>query len=203
MKIVEQLHSGLNAGVTRHWRYTKEMFDIKPEYLMTVAVADALSEGYDDIHGLDIQIRLECPTRQIAYQLVSDAVGLKQWFAIKKDVKINRKGRADILATADKTSHLVELKGFDPSKAQIEKELVRIQEFFALNAGQNTLRAGHIVFPSLVTCRGRLEKYGRTLLTDPALTFEVVCRKHETDEDPEDGMPVYFTNSLSVSRADA
>jgi hypothetical protein len=203
MQIVERLHAGLSAGVTRHWRYTKEMFDIKPEYLMTIAVADALSEGYDGISELDVQIRLECSTRQIAYQLVSDAAGLKQWFAIKKDVKINRKGRADILATADKASHLVELKGFDPSKAQIEKELVRIQEFFALNAGQNTLRAGHIVFPSLVSCQGRLEKYGRTLLTDLALTCEVVCRKHETDEDPEDGMPVYFTNTLSVSRADA
>lgn len=203
MKIVEQLHAGLDAGVTRHWRYTKEMFDIKPEYLMTIAVADALSEGYDGINGIDVHIKLECPTRQIAYQLVTEAAGLKRWFAVKKDVKISRKGRADIVSSANGKSHVVELKGFDPSKAQIEKELLRIQELFALNAGANSLLAAHVAFPSLVTCQKRLEKYGRTLLTDPNLKFEVHCKKQETDEDPEDGMPVYFTNSLSVSRVDA
>lgn len=203
MNIVEQLHAGLDAGVDRHWRYTKEMFDIKPEYLMTIAVADALSAGYDGIDGMDVQIKLECPTREIAYQLVTAAAGLTQWFAVKKDMKISRKGRADILSSANGKSHIVELKGFDPSKAQIEKELLRIQELFALNGGANSLVAAHVVFPSLVSCQKRLEKYGRTLLSGSKLKFEVHCKKQETDEDPEDGMPVYFTNSLSVSRVDA
>lgn len=203
MNIIDQLHAGLNAGVNRHWRYTKEMFDVKPEYLMTVAVADALSNGYNDVDGLEVQIRLECRTRDIAYQLVTEAAGLPQWFTVKKSLRIRRKGRADIVASANKRSHVVELKGFDPSKVQIEKELLRMQDLFALNGGVNSLFSAHIVFPSLVTCQKRLEKYGRTLLTGPGLKFEVDCRKQETNEDPEDGMPYYFTNSLSVSRVDA
>ena len=63
MNIVDRLHSGLDAGVTRHWLYTKELLNIKPEYLMTVAV--------------------------------NDAVSLKQWFNIKKDIGISRKGKVD------------------------------------------------------------------------------------------------------------
>lgn len=200
MKMVDQLHAGIDAGIKRHWRYTKEMFNVKPEYLMTIAVADALSNGYDGIDGIEVQIRLEYPTKHIAYQLVADATSLKQWLLVKKDVKIERKGRADILATAHKKSQLVELKGFDPSKAQIEKELVRIQEFFMLNSGDNALVAGHIVFPSLISCEERLHKYGSSLLKVPNLKFEVACRLQKTDEDPENGMPAYFTNSLSVTR---
>lgn len=203
MKLIDQLHSGLDAGVTRHWRYTKEVFDIKPEYLMTVAVADALTEGYDGIDGIDVQIRLECPTRNIAYQLVTDAVGLKRWFDIKKDVKIRRSGRVDIVSTANKRCHLVELKGFDPSKAQIEKELVRIQQCFALNDGVNSMQGGHVVFPSLTHCEKRLKKYGNTLLTDKTLKFEVVCREQKTQEDPQDGIPCYYTNSISITRVGA
>jgi hypothetical protein len=78
--------------------------------------------------------------------------------------------------------------------------MVRIQEFFALNGGGNALLAGHIVFPSLVSCQKRLNKYGQKLLNDPFLSYAVSCRRQETNEDPEDGMPVYFTNSLSITR---
>jgi hypothetical protein len=206
MKIVEKLHVGLVHGVTRHWRYTKETFGVKPEYLMTISVADALSEGYDDVHGLDVLIRLEYPTNRIAYQLVKDFEGLNKWFECKKkDVKIARAGRVDILTTAKKQSQLVEIKGFDPSKAQIEKELTRILELFALNAGRNALVAAHLVFPSQVDCQKRIEGYGNSLMTEmaePSLQIQVLCKKHETNEDPEYGMPVYFTNTLSIVRVD-
>ncbi len=46
MNIEEQMLTGLKAGVDRHWRYTKELLHIKPEYLLTVAVADALTDGF-------------------------------------------------------------------------------------------------------------------------------------------------------------
>jgi hypothetical protein len=202
MSIVDRLHEGLTDAVDRHWRYTKEMFDIKPEYLMTVAVADALSNGYDSVSGADVQIRLECRTRAIGYQIVTDKADLGQWFEVKKgfDGKVKRKGRADVLVSANKASHLVELKGFDPNKIQIEKEIVRIEQLFALNGGANGLVAGHIVFPSQTSCQRRLEKYGKTLLKEPSLTFKVECREHEGEDDPEDGMTRYFTNSLSIVR---
>jgi hypothetical protein len=202
MSVIDKLHEGLTAAVDRHWRYTKEMFNIRPEYLMTIAVADALSDGYENISGADVQIRLECGTRTIGYQIVTDRVGLSPWWAVKKDFKrsVSRRGRADILATADKESHLVELKGFDPNKIQIEKELVRIEELFALNGGVNGLVGGHIVFPSLTNSKKRLTKYGKTLIKDPMLTYSVECREHDAEDDPQDGMTRYFTNSLSIIR---
>lgn len=58
MKFVDRVLEGLEKGVDRHWRYTKEMFNIKPEYLLTIAVADALADGYDNISGIDVQVRL-------------------------------------------------------------------------------------------------------------------------------------------------
>ena len=203
MTIIDQLHSGLDAGVERYWRYTKELFNIKPEYLMTVAVADALTNGYDGASGIDIEIRLETPTRTVAYAIVTQAVGLKSWFSVKKEIKINRKGKIDIFSTLDSKSHAIELKGFDPSKPEIVKELVRIQEFLLLNSGKNSLVAGHVVFPSLRSYEKKLKKYGQLLFTDSVLTYDVSSRKQETGEDPDDGIPVYFTNSISVKRADA
>ena len=80
MKIEEQLLTGLKAGVDRHWRYTKELLHIKPEYLLTVAVADALTDGFGNFHGLDIQIRLEEPTKSVLFDLVTGSGGLKKWF---------------------------------------------------------------------------------------------------------------------------
>ncbi|MEJ1126433.1 hypothetical protein V9L20_02580 [Variovorax sp. CCNWLW225] len=202
MPLIDQLHSGLDAGVKRHWRYAKEMFDIKPEYLMTIAVADALSDGYDNVNGLDVEIRLERPTHKAVYQVLEGFVTNKQWFAIRKDAvgSILRKGKVDVIATAAKQIHLVELKGFDPAKGQIKKEIERFQDFFGLNKGTNAVRGGHVVFPSKTSCEKRLKVYGSTLIMDPALTFEVICRKQVTGEDSQDGIPAYFTNSISITR---
>ncbi len=54
MKIEDRLVAGLKAGVDRHWRYTKELLHIKPEYVLTVAVADALTDGFGNFDGQDI-----------------------------------------------------------------------------------------------------------------------------------------------------
>lgn len=204
MDIIDRLHIGLESGIIQHWRYTKELLKIKPEYLLTVAVADSLTNGYDSVCGLDTEIRLEMSTRSVAYALITEGVGLKRWFEINKDLNIGRKGRVDILATANRKSHLIELKGFDPNKPQISKELVRIQDYLALNSGDNSLLAGHVVFPSHRSYENLLTKYERELeLGADGLTCEIVSRRHETQEDPEDGIPVYYTNSISISRVDA
>ena len=45
MEIHDRISQGIQHGVNRHWRYTKNLLQIKPEYLLTISVADALSEG--------------------------------------------------------------------------------------------------------------------------------------------------------------
>lgn len=200
MKFVDRVLEGLEKGVDRHWRYTKEMFNIKPEYLLTVAVADALADGYDNISGIDVQVRLEASTQTVAYTIVQEATSIKDWFRVKKELKLSRTGRTDVFAIANRQNNIVELKGFDPNKAQLEKELLRVQEIFSINEGTNTLAGGHVAFPSLTDRKKWLEKYGAALVTDPYLRYEVTTALHTTSEDPEDGMPAYFVNCISVYR---
>lgn len=101
---------------------------------------------------------------------------------------------------ANKQNNIVELKGFDPNKAQLEKELLRVQEIFSINDGTNTLAGGHVAFPSLTDRKKWLEKHGAVLVTDQRLRYEITTAIHPTGEDPEDGMPAYFVNCISVYR---
>lgn len=56
MNVSECIINGIKRGVTRHWGYTKDLLHIKPEYLLTVSVADALTGGVNDISGLDLKL---------------------------------------------------------------------------------------------------------------------------------------------------
>ncbi len=199
MKIEERILTGLKAGVDRHWRYTKELLHIKPEYLLTVAVADVLTEGFDNIHGLDIQIRLEEPTKSVVFDVLSTAIGLKKWFKVGKP-KISRKGKVDIFVVTEKTRHAIELKGFDPSAPELVKELVRFQEFLAINDGVNSLVSCHVIFPTLTDRTLWIEKHAKATIDGTKLKFALAVVRHETEEDPEDGIPCYFANCVTVTR---
>jgi hypothetical protein len=83
---------------------------------------------------------------------------------------------------------------------QLEKELLRLQELFALNDGNNSLVGGHVAFPSLTDREKWLKKHGLALVTDPRLRYEIKTSKQITGDEPEDGIPVYFANCISVYR---
>lgn len=74
---------GIERGVDRHWRLAKNFLEIRPEYLLTVSVADELTNGVGEIHGLDLTIKLEEPTKAISFNLLSNAVGLRAYFKSK------------------------------------------------------------------------------------------------------------------------
>ena len=200
MKIEEQLLTGLKAGVDRHWRYTKELLHIKPEYLLTVAVADALTDGFGNFHGLDIQIRLEEPTKSVLFDLVTSSGGLKKWFKEERP-KISRKGKVDIFVITDTTRHAVELKGFDPSAPELEKDLVRLQELLAVNDGANRLASCHIVSLTLTNRTQWIEKRTKSVIDSSKSKFQLTQVRHETDEDPEDGIPCYYANCLTLTHS--
>lgn len=199
MKIEDQLLAGLKDGVDRHWRYTKELLHIKPEYLLTVAVADALTNGFDIFHGLDIQIRLEEPTKSVLFELVTRSGGLKKWFKSEKP-KLSRKGKVDIFLMTESTCHAVELKGFDPSAAELEKDLVRLQQLLAVNDGNNQLASCHVVFPTLTDRATWIEKKAKSVIDLATSKYALTQARHETGEAPEDGVPCYYANCLTVAR---
>jgi hypothetical protein len=199
LKIEDQILAGLEAGVLRHWRYAKEFLHIKPEYLLTVAVADALSNGFASVSGIDVAIRLEEPTKNAIFTLMSEAVGLQQWVKGPRPT-ISRKGKIDIFVSTEKARYAVELKGFDPSSIEVTKDLVRLQELLAINNGNNKMVSGHVAFPTQVDQRDWIQKHVNLSIDGASLRHDIKVVRHETGEDPEDGIPCYFANCISIFR---
>lgn len=197
--IEDQILAGIKAGVLRHWRYTKEFLHIKPEYLLTVAVADELSEGFDEISGLDVVIKLEEPTKSAIFTLMSEAVGLKQWVKGPR-AKVSRKGKIDIFVSTEMSRYAVEMKGFDPSAPEMVKDLVRLQELLAINDGKNKMVSGHLAFPTQVDQGSWIRKHADQSIEAAKWRHEIKTIRHETGEDPEDGIPCYFANCISIYR---
>ena len=199
MEIHDRISQGIQHGVNRHWRYTKNLLQIKPEYLLTISVADALSEGNANIHGIDLTIKLEEPTRSISFNLMSNAIGLREYFKMLRH-KVARHGKVDIFVESEKDCWIVELKGFDPSSVEINKDLVRLTEFLSANDWSNNCQGAFLAFPTLIDQRVRLERMVATHLGDThTLMATVHSDKVWTDEDPEDGIPVYYTNCISLT----
>ncbi len=72
--IHETIIAGLKAGVNRHWSFAKEYLNIKPEYLLTVSVADEIAKkGFDSIAAFDIELILERPTKKIAFDIFTQS----------------------------------------------------------------------------------------------------------------------------------
>lgn len=195
----DRIVEGIKNGVNRHWRYTKNLLQIKPEYLLTISVADSITDGIGDICGLDLTIKLEEPTRSICYNLLSNAVGLREYF--KKDRhKVSRRGKVDIFVENDKDCWIIELKGFDPSTVEINKDIVRLVEFLSANNWINKCKGAYLAFPTLIDQRVRIERLiDGQIGGDHAVIADVHALRVETDEDPEDGIPVYYANCISLS----
>lgn len=199
--IEQQILLGLQRGVDRYWRYTKELFKVKPEYLLTISVADALSEGVGTVSGLDLEIRLEEPTRRVASSILMDAVGWKRYFKAAKPT-ISRKGKVDIYLVAEAAgSHVIELKGFNPSGSELRKDVQRLLEFLGVNGLQNRCGSGHLAFPATTDRSGFITRQLKKISIPAGLVASQTSKVVVTDEDPEDGMPSYLVHCITISRA--
>lgn len=200
MDIVSRILEGLRDGVDRHWRLRKDFFQIKPEYLLTVSVADALTEGFDGAHGLDLEIRLEEPTRSAAHEVIVDSPGMRAWMKRECRPSISRKGKIDLFVLHWKECRIIELKGFDPSATELKKDVLRICEYLQSNGGDNAAVEGFVAFPSLRDRPGWIGKHAREVIAELPIDCEVTPQSESTGEDPEHGIPFYYTNCLCLRR---
>ena len=202
MNFNERIVDGIKNGVWRHWRYTKNLLRIKPEYLLTISVAEALTDGFDNISGLDLEIKLEEPTKAICADLIINAVGLDAYFKSPKH-KVGRKGKVDIYVKHNAKSWIVELKGFDPSEAEINKEVIRLLEFLSANGGTNKCVGCFLAFPTATDRKSWIESKLTKVSSMQSFQVSLSCEKVETEEDPEDGIPVYYVNCIAFTASDA
>ena len=202
MTITERILEGIEGGVNRHWRYVKELIKVKPEYLLTISVADSLTKGFDNIHGIDVGIRLEERTDKLASDILFSAVGIHKFFETERP-KIKRKGKVDIYLKCDSGSFAVELKNFDPSAIELQKELIRTQQLLLINDGNNTLRSAYVAFPTLIDrslwIDAKIKQYVDSQTIEACATKKYI----KTDEDPMDGIPAYYANCICLARKDA
>ncbi|MEA0907767.1 hypothetical protein QT917_000750 [Xanthomonas campestris pv. campestris] len=199
MEAHERISQGIQDGINRHWRYTKNLFQIKPEYLLTISVADAITDGFSNIHGMDLTIKLEEPTKSICFNLMSNAVGLREYFKRERH-KVSRRGKVDIFVEHERNCWIIELKGFDPSLTEIRKDLVRLAEFLSVNNWENKCQGAFLAFPTLIDQNQILERIiashlgGTQTIMATVHTVEVNMHKN-----PEHGIPIYYTNCISIN----
>ena len=199
MNVNERIMDGIKKGVTRHWGYTKNLLHIKPEYLLTVSVADAMTQGFENVCGLDLEIKLEEPTHAISADLLMNAVGYPNYFKSPKN-KVSRKGKVDIYVkhAYDRRSWAIELKGFDPSRTEVDKEITRLLEFLATNNGNNYCCGCYLAFPTMTNEKAWIEKSLLKAKAGSRFQLAISSDRVETEEDPEDGIPVYYINCISI-----
>lgn len=87
---------GVERAVEKHWQLSKKTFDIRPEYLLTVAIAESLSGGFEGRSGLDAEILLEEPTWSVIYTLVEQPLGLQTWLQVKSKVRQRNNVKKDL-----------------------------------------------------------------------------------------------------------
>ena len=197
--LIDRIIEGIRDGIIRQWMFAKDLLTIKPEYLLTVSVADAIIRGFEEVSGLDVTVRLERPTADVRRDLVLDKVGWDDYF--RADLTpISRQGFLDIYVKIHGSSHIVELKNIDPPMAEIEKEVIRLSELLLVNGGLNHLKSCHLAFPSSQDELIALHKIVSTRI-DPRLTFTIAeTDKVITGEDPEDGLPAYSPVCVTLTR---
>lgn len=200
--IEERIITGIKDGVNRHWSYTQVLLNIKPEYLLTISVADSLVHGFNNIPALQLEIKLEEKTHSICGHLLIhmllDRKMRSQALHIAKN-SIHRKGKVDIYVIHEPNSWIVELKGFNPSWEQIKKELIRLCQFLSIESTVNKIVGCYIAFPTLENKESWLKNKLNSLSSINGFNINLKTEPIETNEDPEDGIPVYFVNCISIT----
>ena len=200
MELSEAILQGIQGGVDRHWRYAKGLLRVKPEYLLTISVADKLSNGFGNTHGLDVEIKLEEPTHLVVGHLWMEAVGWSRYYKDRVPWQ-GRRGKIDIFLECYKERHAVELKNINPNATEVKKEITRFKHLFEINSGNNQLKSCHLAFPTTTNKESWIQKQvNKSLISDKLLEFKFLSRYVETGEDPEDGIPAYYCNVISFLR---
>lgn len=200
MELNKAILKGIECGVNRHWRYTKNLVRVKPEYLLTVSVADQLSKGFGNVNGLDVEIKLEEPTHLIVGHIWMEAVGWSRYHKERVPWQ-GRQGNIDILLEYNNERHMVELKNFNPDATAVKKEISRFRHMFEINSGVNSLKSCHLAFPSTTNKESWLRKQAnKNLVSDKLLEYIIASKYFVTNEDPDDGLPAYYSTVLSFIR---
>lgn len=190
--------NSIENGVWRHWRFSKNLHKIKPEYLRTVFVADEISNSY---RGFDSEMRLEEEIRSVAYELIVKGPGMRTWFTPGGRPNITRPGKVDIFLTHFDEAELVELKNIDPSSTEVEKEFVCLSEFLLSNSSDNACQAGYIAFPTTTDKRSWLELKFSEWTKGLDLEFRVDSVLSKTGEEEGGGIPEFYAYCVSLTRA--
>lgn len=199
MQIQDCIIRGVKRGVARKLLYSKDLLKIKPEYLLTVAVADAVAEGFDGVNGIDVEVKLEEETGRITRDLVPYPVGSKEWIGAPRH-RVKRKGKIDIFINTNKTCWLIEVKGMNPSSRGIQADIERIEELLLANPGHNRCGGGYVAFPTSEERVSFLERKFCGSSRKNGICCEVMSERMETGEAPEDGIPVVFVNCMILRR---
>jgi hypothetical protein len=194
----QALLDGLRIAVDRHWFLAKDMLEVKPECILTVYLAERLSEGFDNISGIDLLIKLEEKTRKVVLDIWMLAAGFRRYF--KSGKWKGRNGKVDIFVKRDigHDCYVVEVKNFDPAAGEIRKELIRFRHLLEINSSKNTLKSCHLVFPTSTDKSNWIQKQIKKFDPDQLKLTAISCR-HDTGEDPEDGIPTYHCNLISMT----
>ena len=191
-----EILKGLKRGMDRHWLLSKDTLEVKPEYLLTVFVADHLC----DVLGLETSIRLERPTPQIIQDIWLFSVGWKRYFREYTKWK-GRNGKVDIYIKRDEPQRcaVIELKNLDPPAVEVQKDVTRLCDLLAIQPTTSSLEAGYLAFPTTKDWTKSLLKVIQSSITgnvqlDQGSEFNI------TGDDPEDGLPAYFANVARITR---
>lgn len=93
----------------------------------------------------------------------------------------------------------MELKNINPTKSEICKDICRLVAFLNLVPDTSPMSAGFLGFPSTSSVKIELQSLAGTLVNS---TFEASAGevRVETGEDPEQGIPVFYSNVLAIRR---
>jgi hypothetical protein len=194
---------GIEAAVNRHWRFTKDLLHVKPEYLFTVSIADALANGFDEIGGIELSIKLEEPTTSVTSDVVMNSSGIRGLFAKVKDfLYVDRTGKVDIYVVHDamrnRESWVVEVKGFDPSWNKVREDVLRLSQFLLRSGNSHRCKQCFLGFPTQIDQKRRIEQEIRAVVGVDRCQTKVHSKYVETGEDAEDGMPAYYANCIVI-----
>lgn len=127
-----------------------------------------------------------------------NAVGFKEYFKAKKH-EVTRKGKVDIYVKHHIDSFVIELKGFDPIKPEIDKEIIRLLEFLSINDSDNKCHGCYLAFPTSTEKNAWINKILSKANVFAQFQVFLNSERVETGEDPEDGIPVYYANCISIT----
>lgn len=160
-KIEEKLSLGMRSACDDTFFFVEdESQKIAAEYLLTVNVAKKLAELNSGI-GYPYKIYLERKTKLVATDCVpltarehsKNFLGYKR--VLRKRQNTHRNGKVDICLYRDSGGMsgvpvcVVELKGFDPSRKDVVKDLRRNSEFFKISCRTGTSQIQYACFAAM------------------------------------------------------